>query len=117
MMEAQYFLDTKIVGRRNVQDIKVPHIEEVLYDVDMGIDDEVELNQYMNEVYDEAKNQLPQDQDFEDVMINDISLKWRKIGDSPQVLKDAVQNSWWMSENAFEEKQNQAPQNPFALKK
>ena len=117
MLEAQYFVKPEIAHRRNVQDIKVPRIEEVLYDVDMGIDDEVELNQYMNEVYDEAKNQLPQNQDFEEVMLNDISLKWRKIGDNPQALKDVCESSWWMSENAFEEKQNQAPQNPFALKK
>ncbi len=117
MLEAKYFLDAKFVRRRNVQDIKVPRIEEVLYDVDMGIDDEVELNQYMNVVYDEAKSKMPQNQDFAEVMLNDISLKWRKIGDNPQALKDVCEASWWMSENAFEEKQNQISQNPFALKK
>ena len=117
MLEAQYFLDETFVARRNVQDIKVPHIEEVLYDTDMGIDDEVELNQYMNDVYDDAKKQMPQNQDFEDVMLDDISLKWRKIGDNPQALKDACETSWWMSESAFEENQKQKSQNPFALKK
>ena len=117
MLDAVYFLDGKFSQRRNVQNIRVPKIDEVLYDVDMGIDDEVELNQYMNVVYDEAKSKMPQNQDFEDVMLDDISVKWSKIGDNPQALKDACETSWWMSESAFEENQKQKSQNPFALKK
>ena len=117
MIEAAYFLSPLVAARRNVQDIKVPRIEEVLYDVDMGIDDEVELNQYMNVVYDEAKSKLPQEQDFDEVMLSEISAKWSKISDNPQVLKEASENSWWMNENSFEEEQNPASQNPFALKK
>ena len=117
MVEAAYFLDPQIANRRNVQDIKTPKVEEVLYDVDMGIDDEVELSQYMNVVYAEAKSKLPQEQDFEELMLGDISLKWSKISDNPQVLKEASENSWWMNENSFEEEQNPASQNPFALKK
>ena len=117
MIEAAYFLSPSVAARRNVQDIKVPRIEEVLYDVDMGIDDEVELNQYMNVVYDEAKSKLPQEQDFDEVMLSEISAKWSKISDNPQVLKEASENSWWMNENSFEEEQNPASQNPFALKK
>ena len=115
--EAGYFLAPAVVGRRNVQDIKVPRIEEVLYDVDLGIDDEVELNQYMNIVYDEAKSRVCEDPKIETVMINDISAKWNKVTGGAAAANAPGKAGWWMDEEAFGGGESSQPQNPFALKK
>lgn len=117
MLEASYFLDPQIFRRRNVQDIKVPRIDEVLYDVDLGIDDEVELAQYMNVVYDEVKRGVSEDAKIETVMINDISVKWAKTVTDGKSVRGGEQENWWMDERSFAADEAEVPQNPFAPKK
>lgn len=117
VLEASYFISREVFNRRNAQDIKVPEIEEVLYDIDLGIDDEVELDQYMNVVYDEAKSKVAEDAKIETVMINDISAKWNKITNRGKQRQEPSGDEWWMDEKAFGTEDGAASQNPFAPKK
>ena len=110
-LDAVYFLSPELAAQRNVQDIRIPCVEEVLYDVDLGIDDEIELDQYMNLVYNDVRSKVPDDVKTETVMINDISEKWRKIRPVSQ------DTGWWLEEDAFSENDASTEENPFDLKK
>lgn len=112
-----YFLDAEIVNKRSVQDIKIPRVEEVLMDVDLGIDDEIELNQYMNVVYNEVKSKVSDDVKIETVLINDISEKWKKRGQFETIKAVANYDNWWMNETAFELVEDENKDNPFDVKK
>ena len=99
-----------------MQDVIVPKIDEVLYDADLGIEDEIELDQYINVVYNDEKSKLPEDTKIETVMVNDISEKWKRKNTVSEEL-DAESEGWWMIENSFEGEVNKVQDNPFALKK
>lgn len=117
MLDADYFIDAKIRNRRNNQDSKVPSVENVLTGMDLGLDDEIELDRYMNVVYDEAKSKLPEDDKMESVMINDISEKWNRIPSASNKENVQTGNEWWLDEKAFGTADESGRQNPFAAKK
>ena len=114
-ISVSYFLADEISAQRNIQDIAVPKIDEVLYDVDLGIDDEIELDQYMNVVYNDVKSKVPEDTKIESVMVNDISEKWKRKGGISETF-DKDDEGWWMDEYAFAGEQDKGGENPFALK-
>lgn len=116
-LDAAYFIDDSIFKRRNMQDETVPDIDEVLSDADFGIDDEMELDQYIKVELDEAQKNVPEDNKIETVMINDISEKWQRISVAKKENEQHAQDEWWMSENAFGSGSDDALQNPFVLKK
>ncbi len=95
VVPANYFLSGEAAARRNVQDLRVPAIDEVLFGMDLGIDDETELNQYMDMVYDEMKNKAPE---------NALQAEEKNGAD------------WWMQESAFEAKTQGRVSNPFEKK-
>ena len=117
MLDADYFVDLKIKNRRNNQDSKVPTVENALAGMELGLDDEMELAQYMNVVYDEAKSKQPEDDKMESVMINDISEKWNRIPMTASNSDNQPNNEWWLDEKAFDSAIESASQNPFAAKK
>ena len=86
-------------------------------DVDLGIDDEIELNQYMNVVYNEVKSKVSDDVKIETVLINDISEKWKKRGQFETIKAVANYDNWWMNETAFELVEDENKDNPFDVKK
>lgn len=116
-VDAAYFIDNSIYKQRNLQDETVPDINDVLTDADTGIDDEIELDQYIKVELDEAQKNVSEDNKIETVMINDISEKWQRISTAKKETEKQAQDEWWMNENAFGTGSEDAPQNPFALKK
>ena len=106
-----YFLDSEIVEKRYVQDYQVPEIDDILFEDELGIDDEVELLQYMNVAYDDALSKV-KDEKMEDVLINDISAKWKRNNKN---IDD--NDNWWMREKAFEKTDDSYEVNPFEIKK
>ena len=113
---AFYFLADEFEKQRNVQDTAVPKIDDVLYDADLGIDDEIELDQYINVVYNDEKSKIPEDTKIESVMVNDISEKWKRKSIVTDA-EDAGYENWWMVEGAFDGGDVKQSENPFVFKK
>lgn len=101
LREAAYFVSETILNRRNMQDVAVPKVEEVLYDADFGIDDEVELEQYINVVYAEAAEEMQKENNTQKEVAAD----------------SGAEEDWWLNEKAFDLNNGQMPQNPFEVKK
>lgn len=115
--EARYGLDPQIVARRNIQDAGTPTIDEVLADVELGIDDEIELKQFMNTAYDDAKNRMSEETDVNSVIACDISGKWSGDADDAGRPKSVSGcDEWWLEEKAFGVESTPEVQNPFAKK-
>ena len=91
-----YFLSSDLVERRNVQDCQIPLVENVLGDAGLSIDDEVELNQYVDMVYDEMKS---------------IAPITKSVGEENNNSAD-----WWLQEDAFREEKAAKGINPFEKK-
>ena len=114
---AVYFLDERILKNREQIIMDVPSVDAVLMDSDLGIDDEVELNQYIDVVYNDVRSKVPEDPKMEAVMIDDISTKWRKKGNEQQGVKSILYDEWWLDENAFGVETSNNLNNPFMIKK
>ena len=112
-LSVAYFLDNDIVKMRNVQDVDIPDVDDVLYEEILGINDELDLEHYMNVVYDDMQKQFSDDSKIETVMINDISAKWKLRKNR----YDGNEDNWWLKEGAFEDVGFDGKANPFTLKK
>ena len=106
-----YFLDDNLIKERNIQDFVVPKCEDVLYEEEQGIEDLIDLDNYINVVFEEGQKYFSEDAKIETIMINDISAKWKRI------KKVEDNDNWWLAEDAFETKENLAKDNPFVNKK
>ena len=114
--EACYGLDEQIINRRNIQDIGTPTVDEVLNDMDLGIEDETELKQFMNTVYDDARSKMPEDNDINSVMASDISDKWHGDNENGERNKKTASDEWWLEEKAFIVDNATKTENPFTKK-
>lgn len=114
--EACYGLDAQIVGRRNIQDLGTPTIDDVLCDIDLGIDDETELKQFMNMAYDDARSKMPEESDINSVIASDISDKWHGEESKNSRGAEKAPDEWWLEEKAFAVDDAPKVQNPFAKK-
>ena len=114
LMGVSYFLDSGIFAQRNIQDQQVPGADEVLYDSDIGIDDETELNEYVDIVYDQALGKVQEAPDKTTVLMEDISNKWQSSESGP--ASAASGNDWWLEEDAFERENYKNNGNPFEKK-
>lgn len=110
VLDAEYGLPEKVTAVKNKEELDTPKVAEVFNQKDLGVDDLVELDQYMNIVFDEVSIEAGDDKKVEDVKTKDISDKWEKTS------QKTADKDWWLEEDAFmlDEK---AGQNPFAPKK
>lgn len=113
-MGVSYFLDSGIFAQRNIQDQQVPGADEVLYDSDIGIDDETELNEYVDIVYDQALGKVQEAPDKTTALMEDISNKWQSSESGS--ASAASGNDWWLEEDAFERENYKNNGNPFEKK-
>ena len=114
LMGVSYFLDSGIFAQRNIQDQQVPGADEVLYDSDIGIDDETELNEYVDIVYDQALGKVQEAPDKTTALMEDISNKWQSSESGP--VSAASGKDWWLEEDAFERENYKNNGNPFEKK-
>lgn len=115
IMETQYFLNDDIVEYRVLQDINVPALKDALSETDLNIEDEADLDKFMNIVYDEAINRVRDFVDKTSVLIEDISNKWQKSKAAKKEVKTGRENAddWWLEENSFDDKRPRVVTNPF----
>ena len=104
------------LNRRNIQDIGTPTVDEVLNDMDLGIEDETELKQFMNTAYDDARSKMPEDNDINSVMASDISDKWHGDNENGERNKKTASDEWWLEEKAFIVDNASKTENPFTKK-
>lgn len=114
--EACYGLDAQIISRRNIQDAGTPTVDEVLNDMDLGIEDETELKQFMNTAYDDAKSKMPEETDINSVMASDISDKWHGDNEKRGRGTKPASDEWWLEEKAFAVDSTSKVENPFTKK-
>lgn len=115
LLEARYFLDASLAEKRNSQDYAVPKAEDVLYDSDLGIDDETELDQYLDIIYNEAAETIHMQSDKASVLAEEISSKWKK-DEEPSGNKSEDGNDWWLREDAFAPQPEMEKQNSLEKK-
>ena len=115
--EACYGLNEQVIANRNIQDTGTPSIDDVLADIDLGIDDEMELKQFMNMAYDDVKSKMPSETDVNSVIANDISEKWHgEIEQNGKQKISSPHDEWWLGEKAFGIGNPSNTQNPFTKK-
>lgn len=121
LIDACYGLDTGLRERRNVQDIKIPGAQEVLMTADIGIDDETELDQYMDVIYEQIVDKMQETPDKTTALADDLSSKWKKspggqAADKNSGMPKSEEADWWLDEEAFAEKDSNSKFNPFEKK-
>lgn len=115
LLEARYFLDLSLANKRNPQDYAVPKAEDVLYDSDLGIDDETELDQYLDIIYNEAAETIQVEGDKTSALAEEISSKWKKNEEGGENIVETGKD-WWLTEDAFAAKPGTENLNPFEKK-
>ncbi len=115
LLDTAYQLDDELLQKRNNQDLLVPDAEELIFGDDVGLDDETELNQFMDIVYDEAVKTAEEE-------VSKTNKEERKEVLSEEAGNDTEKNTeestgdWWMTEQAFNTEDKEKAQNPFAKK-
>lgn len=115
VLDAEYALSAAQAASKSDFDMATPKLAEVFNQKDLGVDDLVELDQYMNVVFEEVILAIGEDKKVEEVKATDISEKWKK---SDPTETDRQQNSkdWWLEEDAFKVDEK-VKENPFNKKK
>ena len=112
VLDAEYSLSAARVKHKKRDLVVTPKIAEVFNQKDLGVDDLVELDQYMNIVFEETETETEQVKKVEDVKAKDISDKWEKT----PLNSENLSQDWWLKEDAFA-LNKRTDENPFASKK
>jgi len=105
LTDAEYVLDETLMQQRNAQDMEVPDAEEMIVGEETGIDDELELQQYVDLAYDDAVSKI---EEAEQVLPPDVEKAAAAEEQKPQ--------DWWLSEQAFDVQETEETKNPFGKK-
>ena len=109
-MNADYTLAEDILEKKNKKYMETPRVTEIFNNKDLGLDDLVELEQYLNIVFEEFSDEVSSISEKKDEKVENILIekKNKKI--------DKEVNDWWLSENAFNF-ELKTKTNPFGNKK
>ena len=110
--DAAYFLDEKLLKKRNVQDMETPELLTILRDSGCELDDVEGIDIYLDDKYEQAVETIEQVSDKESVLADDISSRWRNNPPS----RDETGKDWWLNENAFDFSDEKENANPFLKK-
>ena len=108
-IETQYFLTDELLQRRNTQDVEVPELVEVLKNSGYQIENEEEIDLFLDDKYEESVETREQVSDKESVLVDDISTRWKNV-------PDTTASDWWMDESSFDFSNVQEDVNPFQKK-
>lgn len=107
VMNADYMLSKEYVDQKGDFNLDTPRLSEVFNRKDLGVEDLVELDQYMNIVFDEVSVEEDNCSDAEAVK-QDNNLKEKSKNNNDD--KD-----WWLEEDAFRVNEK-TKNNPFGKK-
>lgn len=117
VLDGDYALSTEKVAEKSDFLLHTPKISEIFNDKDLGVDDEVELEQYMNAVFMENAMKQPESQEprySKPVMKKDGEIKRNIQENKPEVAESST--DWWLAEDAFRVDEKEQD-NPFNRKK
>ncbi len=114
VLDADYCVESEKLRVKDSIMLETPKISEVFSQKDLGVEDLVELDQYMNLVFDEMKLDINTEE-------NSAKIKAKEAASVNLIEKEMKKNKeskkdWWLQEDAFEmyEKEDK---NPFRIKK
>ncbi len=109
-----YILDEDIVAHRNLQDVDVPELVDVVRKGGINVESEEDIDAYLEDKYDEVAEVLDADSDIQSVWADEVSSRWNYTPNPNQEEENLRQKSddWWMDEDAFKLKE-QPNMNPF----
>lgn len=126
-IETAYYLSEEIQINRNVQDIEVPLLMNVIKETGFAIDNESEIDKYLNDEYDDIIEKIQDFSDTKTVLADDISNKWKSKMpiEAEEIEKEEFvsesssstnkDDDWWMNEDSFSAT-NRETKNPFENK-
>ena len=112
--DTDYNLSESEINKKTPFMLETPKFAEVFDQKDLGVEDLVELDQYMNIVFDEVKLKIDADKKSAKARANEISSA-KHIDKEHQKSQQSAKD-WWLEEDAFKvyEKEDK---NPFRIKK
>lgn len=115
VLDAEYALSAEKLSAKNDFDLATPKLAEVFNQKDLGVDDLVELDQYMHVVFEEIKLEMGDEKKVEEVRAKDISEKWKR-SEKQHSEETREGGDWWLEEDAFKVDEK-VKENPFNKKK
>lgn len=107
VLDADYTLSTEVLNKKDKYGLYTPKISEIFDNKDLGMDDLVQLDQYMSMIFDEVEDEKKRKQaEFKKEKSDNIKV------DIDDIEKD---NDWWLEEDAFDI--DAGKKNPFGIKK
>lgn len=106
-----YFIGEDVLKRRNVQDEDVPELLTVLNEAGLEIDNEEDINMFIEDKYEEAVETRQVVSDKTAALADDISARWKKRETEPVASASQNDEDWWLDEGAFSFSINK--NNPF----
>ncbi len=110
VMNADYTLAEDILDKKNKKYMETPKVTEIFNNKDLGLDDLVELEQYLNVVFEEFSDEVSSISEKKEETVKDIAVEKTDNATDKEV------EDWWLSENAFNF-ELKTKTNPFGNKK
>ena len=107
VLNADYMLSKEYVDQKGVFNLNTPRLSEVFNRKDLGVEDLVELDQYMNVVFDEVSIEMEKKSNSNASESEDYVEEKSK--------NDNEDKDWWLDEDAFKVNEK-TKSNPFDKK-
>ena len=111
---ASYILNEMVETQRNLQDVNVPNLIDVMRKSGINVETEEDIDTYLEDKYDEVAEVLDSDSDIQDVWAEEVSSRWNYTMDKSHEDENLRQKNddWWLGEEAFKLKEP-THMNPF----
>ena len=114
VLDAEYSLPREKIEPKTKFELETPKLSEVFAQKDLGVEDLVELDQYMNVVFEEVKLEIGTHRKSPKTVA-------REAASAAHVEKEKqkridTEGDWWLREDAFSAKSS-VDRNPFSPKK
>ena len=89
VLDAEYTLSASVLAEKDTKELDTPKISNIFDSKDLGVDDLVQLDQYMSMVFDEAENEKKEKKE-----------KLQQAEQEKAIIEDDDKD-WWLDEDAF----------------
>ena len=103
VLDAEYSLPKEIIRKKDKLDLYTPKVSTLFEQKNIAMSDIVELDQYMNTIFDEISFEMEEDRKVKEEVVDNESSQ-----------EDSA--DWWLDEGAFNAQEKSA-ENPFNSKK
>lgn len=114
VLDAVYGLPAGKIADKTSFAMETPKLAEVFEQKDLGVEDLVELDQYMDVVFEDIRSEIGTKQKTAKSLARE-AVSAARVEKEKQKVQDA-ESDWWMKEDAFKTKSSE-DKNPFSPKK